>query len=779
MKKIILSFLLTLVAGYGFSQFSPTIAIVPASSIICTGQCGSLSALSGSTVITGYTWTPSSPNVTINPNVNAPVPNLCSNVPGTYQVTLTATSGSGTGTAVVQFTVQATPTLTATNSTTLLCPGYGATLTAAGATNYTWMPGGATTNPIVVSPSVTTTYTVFGNTGACTGATVITVNVNPSGLAVGISATGPTSICPGGTNTLTATGATTYTWSPPNYLSGITGSVVIVTSPSACITYSVVGETGTCAGSSSITICPGVDLNVQVSPNTGVTCIGAPGLTLSASGATNYNWAPSTGLSNNFGPIVICTPSANTCYTVIGSQGTCTGVTVACFTITPPPNFTVTPTNTAICVNSCYNYTASGLSTYTWSPAFTLSNSTGSVVSACPLTTTSYTVVGQSSAGCLALGRVVTLTVVPLPTATVAPVTNTVCVAAPGTTTLGVNTSVPPFGFAYSYTWTAPNPTVNILGSPNLQTIIGAPTYTAYGSTTTVFTVFVSYSNLTGCVSKGDTVTLVSINCEKPTATINTVLKNDTICAKGCITFSATPLGGAPVELNWYFYGGKPDVDTVNGSAGWFSTSCFPVPGDYTVALAVKNPYGYDSIIKKNIVHVVDTPNTQANINKDTCIKIGSKIDMWATQAKWYKWAAVPFTSGLTSTNTQSTSSSPTVTTTYIVTGYNSTKCKYNDTIRVCVLLDCGDMFVPNAFSPNNDGKNDVLYVRGKCLVNMTFQVFDRWGEKVFETNDPTIGWDGKYKEQLMNTGIFVYRLEGTTFDSQPFSRKGNVTLIR
>ncbi len=88
-------------------------------------------------------------------------------------------------------------------------------------------------------------------------------------------------------------------------------------------------------------------------------------------------------------------------------------------------------------------------------------------------------------------------------------------------------------------------------------------------------------------------------------------------------------------------------------------------------------------------------------------------------------------------------------------------------------------MFIPNAFSPNGDNFNDVLYVRGKCLVNFTFQVFNRWGEKVFETSDQKTGWDGTQNGQQLNTGVFVYKLEGTTYDGKSFIQKGNITLLR
>jgi gliding motility-associated-like protein len=88
-------------------------------------------------------------------------------------------------------------------------------------------------------------------------------------------------------------------------------------------------------------------------------------------------------------------------------------------------------------------------------------------------------------------------------------------------------------------------------------------------------------------------------------------------------------------------------------------------------------------------------------------------------------------------------------------------------------------MFIPSAFSPNGDGKNDILYVRGRCLKNFTFQIFNRWGELVFETSNQDIGWDGTQNGQPLNTGVFVYKLEGTTYDNKQYIQKGHITLLR
>lgn len=88
------------------------------------------------------------------------------------------------------------------------------------------------------------------------------------------------------------------------------------------------------------------------------------------------------------------------------------------------------------------------------------------------------------------------------------------------------------------------------------------------------------------------------------------------------------------------------------------------------------------------------------------------------------------------------------------------------------------DVFVPNAFTPNGDGNNDVLYVRGLGITEVQFAVYDRWGEKVFETNEQDKGWDGKYEGMLADPGVFVYYLNIVYCDGQKYFEKGNVTLI-
>lgn len=89
------------------------------------------------------------------------------------------------------------------------------------------------------------------------------------------------------------------------------------------------------------------------------------------------------------------------------------------------------------------------------------------------------------------------------------------------------------------------------------------------------------------------------------------------------------------------------------------------------------------------------------------------------------------------------------------------------------------DVFVPNTFTPNGDGKNDILYVRGLKVDEVYFAVYNRWGEKVFDTNDKTKGWDGIYKSRPADVGVFGWYLKVKCINGEENFKKGNVTLIR
>lgn len=681
--------------------------------------------------------------------------------------------------SALNVTLTVAPTTVCVNGTVTATANTGTSTV----TGYTWTssPGGATFTPS--NASVTTvsfpsagTYSVnvLVSDGTNTASAVQTVVVSPN-PTISISSTGNT-ICPNGNTTLTANGANNYTWSPASSLSSSNGSIVVA-SPTINTTYTVVGNNAFgCSSSATVDVVIGPPFTVSVTPSSATTCVGGSSINLTATGNTaygsiNYNWSPSSGLNTTIGPLVAASPSATTTYTVIGSAGSCTAAATTTITITPPPPFTVTPTNTVVCQGSSISYTATGLNTYTWSPAFTLSSNTGSVVTANPTVTTNYTVTGKDANGCLANPQVITLTVVPVPTATamvITPLNNdSICGNTSGTLT--VNTSTPPTGFAYSYTWTAPpNYTNTIWGFSNFQTIAFTPPV-PNPTTTIVYTVQVGYSTPSTCVSAPATVTVTVINCNPPVASFTTIPGNDTLCTGECIILMNTSTGGQPQTIKWKVPGAIP-YDTASGD---FPQFCFPTPGNYTVFIKVTNNWGQDSTIINNYIHVVDTPNVVGI--RDTSVRFGDCVTLYGTQASYYSWSGP----GISCTGCTSITPCVNETTNFYVTGYNSKRCKDVDTVTVRVISDCGEMFIPSAFSPNGDGQNDVLYVRGRCLKNFTLQIFNRWGELVFETSDQNVGWDGTQKGQPLNTGVFVYKLEGTTWDDKQYIKKGNVTLLR
>ncbi|HIA06006.1 MAG TPA: T9SS type B sorting domain-containing protein [Flavobacteriales bacterium] len=88
-------------------------------------------------------------------------------------------------------------------------------------------------------------------------------------------------------------------------------------------------------------------------------------------------------------------------------------------------------------------------------------------------------------------------------------------------------------------------------------------------------------------------------------------------------------------------------------------------------------------------------------------------------------------------------------------------------------------LYIPNIFSPNGDGENERLFVQGSGIKELTFIIYDRWGEKIFESEDTGIGWDGTYKGKPMNEAVFVYYVKATFINSEIVEKKGNITLVR
>ncbi|MCC6384856.1 MAG: gliding motility-associated C-terminal domain-containing protein [Bacteroidia bacterium] len=144
-----------------------------------------------------------------------------------------------------------------------------------------------------------------------------------------------------------------------------------------------------------------------------------------------------------------------------------------------------------------------------------------------------------------------------------------------------------------------------------------------------------------------------------------------------------------------------------------------------------------------------------------------------------YQWSPPDW---LNSTSIPDPVSTPGQSIVYFVEFADSNGCPARDTVRIFVRkTTCNEpeIFIPNAFTPDDDGNNDILYVRGNTIRDLIFRIYNRWGEKVFETTLPQSGWNGTFKGKKVQPGVYDYYLEITCVNREKFFKKGNVTLIR
>jgi gliding motility-associated-like protein len=100
-------------------------------------------------------------------------------------------------------------------------------------------------------------------------------------------------------------------------------------------------------------------------------------------------------------------------------------------------------------------------------------------------------------------------------------------------------------------------------------------------------------------------------------------------------------------------------------------------------------------------------------------------------------------------------------------------------TYTVTVLPLNKDVFVPNVFSPNGDGKNDILYAFGNYIDKIEMRIFNQWGQEVAIINTKSQGWDGRFKGTPQPVGVYVYALKAVLSNGKTVNAKGSITLVR
>lgn len=221
-------------------------------------------------------------------------------------------------------------------------------------------------------------------------------------------------------------------------------------------------------------------------------------------------------------------------------------------------------------------------------------------------------------------------------------------------------------------------------------------------------------------------------------------------------------------------------LQAINPGGTWSGTGVDPLTGEFDPSLATigLNTITYSilglcgdvqTIQIEVIVNPTITTISDTTINSDAIINLTT-----SGSGGIYSWTP---DSSLDCPNCESPNASPDGTTLYTVT-LEENGCSTLADVLVTVTF-MPSIFVPNIFSPNGDQNNDVLFVRGQGIKEMDFIVYDRWGEKVFESFDKDIGWDGTFRGEKMNEGVFMYYLVGTYLDGTSFKLKGDVTLLR
>jgi gliding motility-associated-like protein len=671
------------------------ISIAVNSPSICAGETATLTA-SGATT---YTWSTgsNSSSVTVNPTSTT-----------VYTISGTSSSCSGVNTATVN--INTTPTVSV--AAAAICSGQTATLTAGGAATYTWNPGSLSGSSVTVSPTSTQNYTVIGSSAeGCTNTAISNVSVTTTPTVV----VQPMSICPGGTGTLTAMGAGSYTWNPGN----VTGSSYTA-SPSSTTNYTVTGSNGLCVSSATADITVGTSLTVAI--NSPTICSGESTILSASVSATSYTW--NTGANTS---TVVVTPTTTTSYTVDVTSPGCNGTGTTTVFVSALP--TVTVNGAAICSGQMVTLTAGGASNYTWTP----SGVNGSTFAVAPTTSTTYSVIGETG-GCTNIATT-DVTVTPTPTLTVN--SPTICAGSATLTASG----------ATNYTWSP--------GGQNTSSIVVSP------STTSFYTVDAANGS---CFTT--TTTMVYVNSAPPL--VVDVFNPSPFCPGSCNTFSTTTGYGSVV-----FDYGDATGTTTN------TTHCYAASGNYTVTASGTFTSGC-SITTSTMITVSFLPvNTVTfDILGSAPYQLGSAISFtsYGLSGNW------TFGDGTSLTNTPDPMHAFNSGGTYCIKMVSpTTTLSCTDSLTKCIdIIQPVTINIPNVFTPNADGNNDVFKITGAGIIDFHCVILDRWGLRMYEWDGLGGGWDGYTKAGVQApSGTYFYIITYRTSDGKGDVVKGPVSLFK
>jgi gliding motility-associated-like protein len=251
---------------------------------------------------------------------------------------------------------------------------------------------------------------------------------------------------------------------------------------------------------------------------------------------------------------------------------------------------------------------------------------------------------------------------------------------------------------------------------------------------------------------------------------------SQTVCKADTLLLTAFPTGKNYHDITTYTWTPSEHIISGQGTDSiWVLASgdiYFEVVGTNTENCKDTN---YTSVIVSTV-----SPTLTVSATPDE-IYLGQTSQLLANYDADYDYTWLPDTS-LSATSIHNPTANPRTINTYYVKVKNSFGCSLSDSVTIKILPPlCGNpvVFVPSAFSPDNDGYNDVLMVEGNNITEMTFAIYNRWGQKVFETKDQNRGWDGTFKGTLLSPDVYGYYMQCTCDDGSQALLKGNITLLR
>jgi gliding motility-associated-like protein len=640
-----------------------------------------------------------------------------------------ATLGSDFGTAhPVEVLVNALPTVSVTPSSATITSGSSVTLTASGATTYSWSPStglsASNTAAVTATPTATTTYTVTGvSASSCSSTANVTVTVNPALTSGTISA--DQTICVGATPvTLTSstdatggTGSIVYEWQSSTdgtTFTTISGATSSTYSPGA-ISVNTYFRRGASTANDAVVYSSAILITVQQSVGGSITgsatvCAGTNSTVLTLSGYTGSitkwqsalasNFSGATDITNTTSTLTATNLSTTTYYRAVITLGSCTAAnsSSASVTVTALPSISISPSSASITSGSSVTLTASGATTYSWSPSTGLSASNTAAVTATPTATTTYTVTGTNSTTSCSSTATVTVTVNPALTSGTISADQTICVGAtPATLTSSTDATGGTGSIVYEWQ--------SSIDGTAFTTIAGATSSTYSPGAISVNTYF-----RRGASTSTDAVVYSSaILITVQQSVGGSIAGSATVCA-GTNSTDLTLSGQTGSITKWQssLTSNFASATDINNTTTTLTATNLSATTYYRAVIIL----GSCSAVNSSSASVTITALPSISVTPSSAsITSGSSVTLTASGATTYSWSP---STGLSASNTAAVTATPTATTTYTVTGTRSS-CSSTGTVTVTVTpannapVDTdGDGVLDTTETSDNTDPNDV-----------------------------------------------------------------------